>query len=299
MKPRLLSIAIGLVLASASLPALAGGPVDVPAGQAMSLGTMKLSIVRAGRLEIPNDGSVFGLNHSPAAVSALLRSAGRPTGEIMLDIDVLLVRTKDHVALIDTGYGPKNKSVLMRSLALAGVSPLEITDILITHAHPDHVGGLIDDSGELAFPNATIRMSTNEWRFMRGQKESKDILKAVRGHVRTFAPGGEVLPHIRSIALFGHTPGHVMYELSSNGERLLDLGDTAHSSVISLLRPDWALAWDSNQSLAAGQRDRELQKLARSHERMFAVHFPFPGVGFIEHKGRAFAFVPSLPKKLR
>jgi glyoxylase-like metal-dependent hydrolase (beta-lactamase superfamily II) len=286
----------GLALGLASVPSPSSAQEALrttPAARIFKVGAMQVSVLRDGRLAVPNDGSVFG-GH-PGQVSDLLKRAGEPGDKIYLDIDVLLVRTGKRLVLIDTGYGPKGKSVLRQSLGQVQVSPSDITDILITHAHTDHVGGLVDAAGRPAFPRAVIHMSANEWRFMQHESDTRDIASAVRGQVRTFVPGSAVIPGIRSRPLYGHTPGHVIYELVSNGERLLDTGDTAHSSVISLARPEWPIAWDSDKPLGAKNRARELRSLASSHERIFAVHFPYPGVGYITARTRGFAFIPSIP----
>ena len=132
---------------------------------------------------------------------------------------------------------------------------------------------------------------------MQARKETRDIARAVRPQVRTFIPGTKIIPGIRAQALYGHTPGHVMYELASGRDRLLDIGDTAHSSVVSLARPEWSISWDSDKALGARHRTDELKALAASHERMFAVHFPYPGVGRIVRKGEGFAFIPGLPRR--
>jgi glyoxylase-like metal-dependent hydrolase (beta-lactamase superfamily II) len=266
-----------------------------PAARSFHIGAMNVSVLRDGSIAVPNDGSVFGLGAGPAKVSQVLRAAGKPTEETDLDIAVLLVRNGGRAALIDAGYGLKGKSVLKQSLALVHVSPLQITDILITHAHPDHVGGLVDATGRSAFPRATIHLSAKEWRFMQRQPETRAIARAVRAQVRTFDPGHEVLRGIRSIPLYGHTPGHVMYELVSGGERLLDVGDAVHSLVISLARPEWTVAWDWDKRLGERVRVRELTRLAASHERIFAGHFPFPGLGHVASNGHRFRFIPGVP----
>lgn len=285
-----------LAFACPTPAALAQGPVHAnPAVLSFRLGAMEVSVLKAGSLSIPDDGPVFGLNASPTKVAKLLGRAGVAEDPIRLDIDVLLIRTKGRTVLIDSGYGPRSKSVLEQSLRLVHVSPADVTDILLTHAHPDHVGGLVDRSGRPAFPHATIRMSAKEWRFMQRGAETRAIADAIRQQVRTFVPGEQLFAGIRSIASYGHTPGHVMYELASGGDRLLDIGDVAHNSVISVERPQWRLLWDSDKQLGATQRMRQLRRLGSSHERMFAGHFPFPGLGFIARRGGSYAFVPALP----
>lgn len=266
-----------------------------PQAKTFDLGALKVSVLRDGALAFPNDGTIFGVNAGPAAVAKVLRDAGAASNEIRLDISVLLVRMPGRLVLLDSGYGAAGHSVLPRSLALVGVSPDEVTDILITHAHPDHVGGLIDAQGRSAFPKATVRMSADEWVFMQRQADVRTEVPVIRAQVLTFEPGRPVLPGITALALPGHTPGHVGYEIVSQGQKLIDVGDIVHSAIISVAKPDWTLAWDSDQAEAVRTRRGELQRLEAAHELMFAPHFPFPGIGRIEPSGTGFKFLPELP----
>jgi glyoxylase-like metal-dependent hydrolase (beta-lactamase superfamily II) len=259
------------------------------------LGAFEISVLRDGGLAIPNDSSIFGLNAKPSAVAAVLSKAGAPTDKIRLDIDALLIRTPDHLILVDTGYGPAGHGVVRESLSSAGVSADDITDILITHAHPDHVGGLVDAQGHPVFPKAAIRMSTKEWAFMKGEADTRAIVAAVRAQVKAFEPGRPVLPGITPLALSGHTPGHVGYEIVSQGHELVDIGDLAHSSIVSLAKPEWTIVWDSDKQKGVETRRQELPRLAAAHQLIFAPHFPFPGVGRIEQAGEGFRFRPELP----
>jgi glyoxylase-like metal-dependent hydrolase (beta-lactamase superfamily II) len=288
----LLGMTSACVLVAAST-AFAQQPVTVqPRADRRTVGDLEVAVLSDGGLAVPNDGSVFGLNVGSTAVAGVLGEAGAPTDTIRLDIDALFVRTSGHLVLIDTGFGPAGHGVLHASLGAIGVSPGQITDVLITHSHPDHAGGLVDAQGRSAFPNAVIRMSQREWRFMQDEPGARAIVAAVRTQVRPFQPGGEVLPGIRPIALYGHTPGHVMYAVSSRGTTLLDIGDAAHSSIVSLARPDWTLQFDTDKAAGAAQRRRELRRLAASHTLIFAPHFSFPGVGRVERRGRGFGFRP-------
>lgn len=266
-----------------------------PGAKTFKLGALELSVLRDDGLAIPNDGSVFGLNDKPPAVAKVLGEAGAPTDKIRLDVDALLIRMPSHLVLIDTGFGPAGHGVLRESLAAAGVSPDAITDIFITHSHSDHVGGLVDAQGRAAFPKANIRMSAGEWAYMQNDADARATATAIKAQVRPFAPGKAVLPGITPVALFGHTPGHCGYEIVSQGHTLMDIGDTAHSSIVSLAKPDWRIAWDSDKQEGVKTRRHELQELASRHELMFAPHFPFPGLGHIEKAGEGFRFVPGVP----
>jgi glyoxylase-like metal-dependent hydrolase (beta-lactamase superfamily II) len=330
--PAFVIASLVLLISCAAPSAFAQVVPTSPGVKTFPLGALKISVLRDGALAFPNDATIFGLNANPAAVAKVLTEAGVPADLIRLHIDTLLIRMPNSVVLFDSGYGVAGQGVLLKSLALTGVTPNDITDILITHAHPDHVGGLVDAQGRSVFSKAKIRMSTKEWTFMQSEAGVGAMVPAIRAQIRTFEPGQQILPGIKSVNLPGHTPGHVGYEIVSEGHKVLNVGDVVHSSIISLTRPDWTLAWDSDQAeavrtrlkelreLADGDRDelerarrevlqrltnvrtndpqqtrREvLQRLADTHELIFAPHFPFPGVGRIDRAGDGFRFRPEL-----
>ncbi|TCL64104.1 MBL fold metallo-hydrolase [Rhizobium sp. BK251] len=268
--------------------AVAQMPQQQPDAKAFKLGNLDIVALHDAQFVLPNDGKVFGLDHRPAEVADLLKAAGAPTDTITLSVDALLVKSDRHLVLIDTGVG----GALQGSLAKAGYRADAVDEILITHSHPDHVGGLVLD-GKLAFPNATIRMSEAEWSFAKANEKLTPIVKVIEDRVKTFKPGGEVAPGITSVALSGHTPGHVGYQIVSGKERLFDIGDTVHSSIISLAEPDWGVSFDADKPEAEQNRVKTLSTLAKNKERIFAPHFPFPGVGYISAEGDHFSWTAN------
>ncbi len=187
--------------AAAAPPAAAESP---PAAKqdagSFKIGELSALALRDGELELPNDNKVFGVGRTPADVAAVLSAAGQPTDKLHLDIHPLLVKTADRVLLFDTGagnnFGP-GAGKLSGSLAEAGVDPQSVTDIFISHSHGDHVGGLVNAEGNLAFPNASIHLSKAEWAYMSGLDHYKAIVPVLAAKVGAFAPGAELRARCR------------------------------------------------------------------------------------------------------
>jgi glyoxylase-like metal-dependent hydrolase (beta-lactamase superfamily II) len=291
---RSMILAASILTAAAGVAATTGPIATPPAATKFSIGKLTAFALHDADFAAANDGSVFAVDGTTDEVAKVLKAAGVPPDVIPLSVNALLVKVKDHVVLLDTGLGPKAKGVLMQSLKKAGVSAGEITDVLITHVHGDHVGGLATADGAPAFPKAKVRMSSAEWVFMQGQADLAPLVKTISAQVQTFEPGTEVAPGITAIAIKGHTPGHMGYEIVSGGDRILDIGDSAHSSIISLIRPDWAMGFDSDRAVGKASREKLLSDLSKSHERVFSPHFPYPGVGTVESEGIHYRWQPTL-----
>ncbi len=260
------------------------------------VGSLQAYALLDGDNLVPNDNSVFGVGQTPEAVAAVLTAAGQPTDGLALSIHPLLVKDGDRTVLIDAGAGAAfgdKAGKLGSSLAEAGIDPATITDVLISHGHPDHVGGLVTADGALTYPNATIRMSEAEWASLQANTDMAVLVQAIAPKVQAFAPGAVVAPGITAIALAGHTPGHTLYEIASDGQKLLYAGDTAHHFVVSLAHPEWAMGYDGDKVAGAAQRQAELAALAASGERVYFHHFPFPGVGRVQKAAEGYIWVPE------
>jgi glyoxylase-like metal-dependent hydrolase (beta-lactamase superfamily II) len=269
------------------------------------IGEFSAVALRDGGMELPNDNKVFGIGKTPEDVAAALSAAGQPTDKLQLSIQPLLVKTTDKVLLFDTGagtnFGP-GAGQLSTALTEAGVDPQTVTDIFISHLHGDHVGGLVNADGKLNFPNATIHISKPEWKFLQTVKadmaakmglSTRDALvAAMKPKVDAFAPGAELIPGVvKAVEIKGHTPGHSGYKITSGTDTLLYVGDSMHHSVISVAKAEWPMGYDSDEKLGAKSRAALIADLATSGQRVYAVHFPYPGVGKIEKQGEGYVWV--------
>tara|TARA_R110002051_G_scaffold279894_1_gene341416 strand:- start:122 stop:1045 length:924 start_codon:yes stop_codon:yes gene_type:complete len=298
--------AAGLILASVLTGCSPGGdgqgePAGAPVRDAVAdirtfhIGALEAVALKDGELDMRNDNQTFGMGRSPEDVAAVLTAAALPADPVHLFIDPLLVRDGDHTVLIDTGAGGAmgTENRLFQSLASAGVEPGQITDILISHGHGDHVGGLVDAAGALRFPNATLRISADEWTALKGDAAMAGLVRAVTPKVKTFTPGEVVAPNITAVDIPGHTAGHSGFEIVSGEDRLLYIGDAMHHSVISVQRPEWPIVFDGDSRIAIASRQALLQRAASQNLRLYGYHFPFPGVGRVRREGDGFVWVPE------
>jgi glyoxylase-like metal-dependent hydrolase (beta-lactamase superfamily II) len=292
--------------APAPAPVAEAPPVPkIEITKSFMVGELSATAVSDGGLEFPNDNKVFGVGHTSEEVAALLSAAGLPTDKLQLGLAPLLVKTSDRVLLFDTGagsnFGP-GAGKLGASLAEAGVEPQSVTDIFISHVHGDHVGGLVNAEGKLAFPNAAIHISKPEWKFLTGltAETAKSIgvsnfdalVAAMKPKVDAFAPGSQLIKGtVKAVEIKGHTPGHSGYEITSGPESLLYVGDSMHHYIVSVQRADWPMSFDSDQATGAASRAALIADSAAKGQRIYAVHFPFPGVGKFEKRGDGFVWV--------
>jgi len=273
----------------------AGARAENPDIHAFRIGALEAVALKDGDILLANK-----TGESPwadtAGARAALTAAGLSGDAISLSVQPLLVRDGERLVLIDTGAGGRmgTQNKLVASLRTAGVDPSQVTDVLISHAHGDHVGGLVGADGSLTFPRAVVHISVPEWDYMKAgaaQAGEAALLTAVTPRVRPFEPGAQVTPSIRAVALDGHTPGHTGYEIVSGTDRLLYIGDAMHSSVISVQRPEWVNVWDTDSAAGVATREGLLERGAAGSGRIYAVHFPFPGLGRFQRRDDGFVWV--------
>lgn len=262
-------------------PAIAPIPASADV-HPFTIGAFQAAALRDGGLSTPNDNKTLAVNKTKADVDAVLTANSLPTDMIALSVQPMLVKTTDKVLLFDTGagtlFGP-TMGKLPATLSAAGVDPASVTDIFISHAHGDHVGGLATTDGALAFPNAAIHFSANEWAAMKANAQMASLVTLITPKVVEFQPGADIVPGVKAVDIKGHTPGHSGYLVTSGDQSLLYIGDSAHHYVISVQQPDWTIQFDSDAPTAQASRKQMIADGAASGQRIYAVHFPFPGLG--------------------
>jgi glyoxylase-like metal-dependent hydrolase (beta-lactamase superfamily II) len=247
-----------------------------------TIGDFQAAALRDGGLEVANDTKTLAINKSKADVDAVLGANNLPTDKLSLSVQPLIVKTADKVMLFDTGaaglFGP-TLGMLPATMTSAGVDPAGVTDIFISHAHGDHIGGLVTAEGGL------VHMSANEWAAMQADTQLTPIVVAINPRVVAFQPGADLVPGVKAVDIQGHTPGHSGYLVTSGDQSLLYIGDTMHHSVISVQQPDWTIAFDGDAPTAQASRRALIDSSAVSGQRIFAPHFPFPGLGRFTRTG--------------
>jgi glyoxylase-like metal-dependent hydrolase (beta-lactamase superfamily II) len=299
--PHFLSI-LALALAACSGPAKpdttkpTDGTADVkppaPRSHAFKIGALDAYAVQDGEMSLPNDGSILAIGHAPQESGDLLAAAGLPKDPITLSIQCLAVKVGENVLLFDTGTGGgiPGTGALLASLESAGAGAGLVTDVFVSHAHPDHIGGLVGTDGALAFPRAKVHMSAPEWDAMQANADLAATVEKIKGVVVPFEPGAQILPEVRAVDTRGHTPGHSSYEIGTGSDTVFYLGDLAHHSVISVQRAEWPIQFDGDKPAAQAMREKTLGELAASNKRVFAVHFPFPGIGHVVNRDMTWAW---------
>ncbi len=249
----------------------------------------------------------FLLDESEDEVAAIARAANLPRDQLENNFVPVLVNTVDALILIDTGFGQSRREAgagrLRPLLAEAGYTPEDIDIVVLTHVHPDHIGGLWED-GDLAFPSAQHMIGRREFEAWRSgdeipkqRAENREMfLKVVaplEDRFRFLEDGDEIAKGVFAEAAFGHSPGHMMVRVKSAGKEALIWADLANHYVFSVGHPGSKVGFDDDKDMAIATRKRVLAETAENGTLVVGHHMPFPGVGYVEKADGTYRWVPA------
>lgn len=289
---------------------------DLSGFKKLKLGELELFVLTDGYIHEQNLNS-FAPRGTVLELKTILKDNFRPDNYIDMAMNILLVKAKNKLILFDAGMGifaDQRTGFLLKSLQKAGFSAKDITDVFISHAHPDHIGGVVDKQNKLIFPNADIFISKIEHDFwmkasikdfsnsaLKAQPEFlnqiipavQNILKTIQPKLKYYDLNNPLYDYFSFRLAPGHTPGLTVTTITSGNEKLIYIADLIHSDVILFPHPEWGYFGDTDLDLAIASRRELLKQLADTKTRAFAYHLPWPGLGFTKTKSGAFEWFPE------
>ena len=284
----------------------------VPSRYALKVGDIDVLVISDGVL--PITGKTIAYNADSADLASWLDDQFLPPDVLEWPLNVVVVRSGERTILVDAGLGLEfpdfpTAGRLARRLEAAGVDLAAVTDVVITHMHMDHIGGLLGDElrGRLR-PDLQVHVAAAEAEFWESPDFSRtqmpqgvpDALRSAatrfldeyRGRLRPFETEHEVAPGVLAHRTGGHTPGHSVVRLASGGDRLTFAGDAVFQ--VAFEHPEWFNGFEHDPEEAARVRVRLLQELAATREALVATHLPFPSICHVAVAGNAFRCVPAV-----
>ncbi|MGB9992456.1 MBL fold metallo-hydrolase [Massilia sp. SM-13] len=284
----------------------------VPSRYALRLGKLDVLVISDGVLPLP--ASTMATNAAQADLAVWLDENFLPQETYDWPLNVMVVRSGDQTILIDAGLGGQfpgfpRAGQFPQRLEAAGIRLESVTDVIITHMHMDHVGGLlVDDVKNRLRPDVRIHVAAAEVKFWTSPdfshtdmpKPVPDVLRSTaasfhseyRDRIRLFDDKYEVAPGVVVRLTGGHTPGHSVVDLESDDERLVFAGDAMFP--VGFDHPEWQNGFEHDPEESARVRIRLFQELAENGGLLVASHLPFPSVSRVANHGGAFRWVPVI-----
>ncbi|WP_284263786.1 MBL fold metallo-hydrolase [Roseicyclus amphidinii] len=257
------------------------------------IGGFEVTTILGGTTPREEPQGIFGMNVSPEEFAAVSEANFLSPDVSQFFFTPTVVNTGAELVLFDTGL---NGPATTEALAAAGYSPDQIDIVVLTHMHGDHIGGMMTE-GAPTFANARYVTGQAEYDFWAaaGNEGFDANVRPMAENMTFLGDGQDVVSGITGMAAFGHTPGHMVYRLESEGAGLVIFADLANHPVWSLARPDWEVRFDADKAMAAESRRRILGMIAADRIPAVGYHMPFPAVGYVDtgRDGAEFRWVPE------
>jgi glyoxylase-like metal-dependent hydrolase (beta-lactamase superfamily II) len=246
----------------------------------------------------------FVKNASLDDVKASLKAAGLTDAHVPVTFTVTAVRIGGRLVLFDSGTGaqlaPTAGNITKNGLwQAAGIDPAKVDTIVMTHFHGDHISGLMaKDTNAPVFPNATIHVPADEYKFWTTPTVTAGAAKRIQAvfpgwkNIRQFEGEAEVVPGVKAVNTYGHTPGHMSYLVSAGGQQVMVLGDVTNIRALNMRNPGWHLAFDGDANLAETNRRKVFDRVVADKIVATGYHWGMPGAGTVEKDGSGYALVP-------
>jgi glyoxylase-like metal-dependent hydrolase (beta-lactamase superfamily II) len=285
---------------------------QTPYWHRMMLGEAEVTIVSDGTLPLgPPKGTFVGVPDEE--VKKMLTDNFLDPENVVLEQNSPIVNTGDKLILFDTGMGTSKAfgpttGRQQKSMAEAGIKPADIDAVVLSHAHIDHIGGIVGTDDKPLFPNAQYYITQSDFEFWidEGNKladvwkpfvaHARKNLLPVRDRIVFIKDGQEFLPGVQAIAAPGHTVGHTIFTVSSAGKSFVFLGDLSHHPVLLLEKPRMEFSFDSDPKQAAATRVKLLDMIATNKLPVMSYHYAWPGFGNIAKAGDGFHYYPASMK---
>lgn len=285
-----------------------GAPVNqAPGFYRYKIGDMTLTAINDGFARRPLEG--FVRNAELAEVKTAMAQAFLPADALNITFTTLAIQSGGKLILIDTGNGDSGaptSGTWLANFRAAGFDPKDVSTVVFSHFHGDHINGFRLKDGSAVFPNAEVMAPAAEWAFWMDDARMSAAPEAMKGafggvrrvfgpvakDVKQFEAGKEILPGITAIAAPGHTPGHTVFALSSGSARMMVMSDTTNHPALFVRNPDWSAVFDLDGPQAAATRRKLLDMVSADKMQVAFYHAPFPATGFIAKSGNGFELVP-------
>jgi glyoxylase-like metal-dependent hydrolase (beta-lactamase superfamily II) len=272
------------------------------------LGDAEVTVVSDGPLPLGDPSGTF-TGVSKEEVKRMLSDNFLSPDNVVLEQNSPIVNTGDKLVLFDTGMGTSKAfgpttGRQQKSMAEAGIKAGDIDAVVLSHAHIDHIGGIVDANDKSLFPNAQYYIAQNDFDFWTDEGKLGSPLKdfviharknllPVRDRLVFFKDGQEILPGVQAIAAPGHTVGHTIFMVTSAGKSFAFLGDLSHHAVLLLEKPRMEFSYDTDPKQAAASRVKLLEMLAANKIPVMSYHFAWPGYGHVAKAGEGFHYYPE------